>query len=59
MPNLTACKTAQEALDKWALDVGFQDCPAKLSFHDSKIVGIDFIKGECITKWRKPKEKND
>jgi hypothetical protein len=56
MPNLTTAKTAQEALDKWAQDVGYQDCPAKLYFHDSKITGIDFIKGECITKWRKPRD---
>jgi len=55
MINLTTCKTAQEALDKWALAVGYQDIPAKLLFHDSKITGIDFIQGDCITKWRKPR----
>ena len=57
MANLTTCKTAQEALDKWALDVGFEDTPALLIFHDSEITGIDFIRGECRTKWRKPRKE--
>jgi hypothetical protein len=56
MVNLTTAKTAQEALDKWAIAVGFQEIPARLHFHKSEIVGIDFIQGDCITKWRKPKE---
>lgn len=56
MVNLTNCRIAQEALDKWALSVGFQEIPARLHFHKSEIVGIDFIQGDCITKWRKPKE---
>ena len=57
MINLTACKTAQEALDQWGQAVGYQDIPAILHFHKSEIAGIDFVQGECITKWRKPKER--
>ena len=55
MVNLTACKTAQEALDKIAQSVGYMDAPATLLFHDSKITGIDLKFGEAIVKWRKPR----
>ena len=59
MTNLTQCKTAQEALDKWGLAVGYQDCPANLYFHKGEITGIDFIHGDCITKWRKPRDERN
>lgn len=57
MINLTTCKTAQEALDKFAQGVGYMDIPAILLFHKSEITGIDFKWGEATLKWRKPKEE--
>jgi hypothetical protein len=56
MINLTACKTAQEALDKVAQQSGYLDIPATLIFHKSEITGIDLKFGEAILKWRKPRE---
>jgi len=56
MTNFTDCKTAQEALDRWALAVGFQEIPATLYFHKNEVVGIDFKYGEAVTKWRKPRK---
>ncbi|MFA5388882.1 MAG: hypothetical protein WC312_03910 [Candidatus Omnitrophota bacterium] len=55
MVNLTDCKTAQEALDKVAQQSGYMDIPAKIIIHKSEVVGIDFIYGEAIHKWKKPR----
>jgi hypothetical protein len=55
MVNLTACRTAQDALDTVAKQFGFMDIPATLIFYDNKITGIDMKFGEAILKWRKPK----
>lgn len=56
MTNLITCKTAQEALDKFAQSVGYMDIPATLIFHKNEITGIDFKLGDAVLKWRKPKE---
>jgi hypothetical protein len=57
MVNLTDCKTAQEALDKFARSVGCADIPGSLIFHKNEITGIDFKLGEAVLKWRKPKKE--
>ncbi len=57
MVNLTDCKDHKEALDKFAREVGYMDIPAKIIVHKSEIAGIDFIMGEAVLRWRKPKEK--
>ena len=59
MINLTNCKTAQEALNEVAKQIGFGNGPAQLFFHKNEVVGLDFKIGEWVIQWRKPKIDND
>jgi hypothetical protein len=56
MINLTNCKTAQEALNEVAKQIGFGNGPAQVFFHKNEVVGLDFKIGEWVVQWRKPKE---